>query len=92
MEKQIGEKEGLKKIDTIENEMYIERERAKADATFYKMTKEIDAQLTQLTPEYLKKLAIESISSNTKLYFGPSIPAFIMENIEGILKHSQVDV
>jgi len=43
MEKQIGEKEGLKKIDTIENEMYIERERAKADATFYKMTKEIDA-------------------------------------------------
>jgi len=39
--------------------------------------KMIEAEQAQLTPQYLQKLAIESISNNTKLYFGESIPKFI---------------
>jgi hypothetical protein len=38
-----------------------------------------------LTPEFLKKLAIESFANNTKLYFGESIPKFIFENVDQIL-------
>jgi len=33
----------------------------------------------------LKRLAIESVANNTKLYFGESIPKFIMENVEKLM-------
>ena len=77
MNKQILAKESLKKMEEIENQIYIEREKSKADAHFYKISKMIEAEQKQLTPEYLKRLAIESIANNTKIYFGESIPKFI---------------
>jgi len=52
----------------------LEREKAKADAHYYKVSKMIEAEQKQLSQEYLKKLAIESFANNTKIYFGPSIP------------------
>ena len=54
---------------------------AKADAHHYKIMKMIESEQAQLTPQYLQKLAIESFTTNTKLYFGESIPKFISENI-----------
>jgi len=39
----------------------------------------------QLTPEFLKKLAIESFSHNTKIYFGESIPKFLVDNVDKML-------
>ena len=85
MEKQILAKESLKKMEEIENSIYIERERSKADAHYYKVSKMIEAEQKQLTPEFLKRLAIESFANNTKLYFGESIPKFIMENVDQMM-------
>lgn len=82
MDKQIIAKESKRKMEEIENQIYIDREKSKADAHYYKVSKMIEAEQKQLTPEFLKKLAIESVSNNTKLYFGESIPKFIMENVE----------
>ena len=74
-------KEALKKMEEIENEIYLQREKSKADAHHYKIMKMIESEQAQLTPQYLQKLAIESFTHNTKLYFGDSIPQFISENI-----------
>ena len=35
----------------------------------------------KLTPEYLELFKYRSIMSNVKLYFGPSIPDYIANNI-----------
>jgi len=64
--------------------MYLEREKAKADADFYKISKEIEANQMKLTPEYLQKLQIESVTQNTKYYFGESIPKFFTENMSSV--------
>ena len=71
-------------MEEIENEIYRNREISKADAHHYKVMKMIESEQAQLTPQYLQKLAIESFTSNTKLYFGESIPKFISDNIHGI--------
>ena len=86
MQKQIDQKEAAKQIDDIENKMYLEREKARADAEFYKISKEIEANQLKLTPEYLQKIQIESITHNTKFYFGESIPKFFTENMGQIAK------
>lgn len=71
-------------MEDIENQIYIDKEKAKADANHYSLMKMIEAEQKQLTPQYLEKLAIQSLSNNTKLYFGSSIPSFIAENIHGL--------
>jgi hypothetical protein len=68
-------------MEDIENTIYIEKEKAKADANHYSLMKTIEAEQTQLTQQYLQKLAIQSLTTNTKIYFGTSIPDFISENI-----------
>ncbi|CDW91496.1 spfh band 7 phb domain-containing membrane-associated protein [Stylonychia lemnae] len=87
MEKNILQKESLKTIEAIENSIYLEKERSKADAHYYKISRMIEAEQKQLSTEYLKKLAIESFSNNTKIYFGPSIPQLLVENVDEFLKH-----
>jgi hypothetical protein len=44
MEKQIVARESKKKMEEIENSIYIEKERAKADAHYYKVSKMIEAE------------------------------------------------
>jgi len=77
-------------MEQIENEIYLDRERAKADAHHYSIMKMIEAEQAQLTPQYLQKLAIESFSNNTKLYFGESIPSFLSENVHGVFGDKEI--
>lgn len=86
MQKRVASKESEKKMEEIENEIYRLREQNKADARHYAVIKEIEAELAQLTPQYLQKLAIESLSNNTKIYFGNSIPSYLTENIGDLQK------
>lgn len=44
MDKQIQAKESLKTMEEIENRIYREREIAKADAHFYKVSRMIEAE------------------------------------------------
>jgi hypothetical protein len=44
MEKQILAKESKKKMEDIENTIYIEKEKAKADAHYYKVSRMIEAE------------------------------------------------
>ena len=78
--KEINEQESKKKIQEIENSIYFEKQKIVTDAEFYKITREIEANNKKLTPEYLKFIALKSISNNTKFYFGDSIPKYINTN------------
>lgn len=86
MARKVQAKEAEKKMEDIENTIYMERAIAKADANHYSLMKTIEAEQAQLSPQYLQKLAIESFTSNTKVYFGESIPKFINDNITDGLK------
>jgi len=46
-----------------------------------KISKEIDANNKKLTPEYLRYIAITSLSNNTKFFFGESIPKYLSSNM-----------
>lgn len=80
----MAQKAAEKQMEDIENQIYTEREKSRADANHYSLMKMIEAEQAQLTEQYLRKLAIESFTSNTKVYFGDSIPAFINDNINAV--------
>ncbi len=63
------------------DQIYLEKQKTITDAEHYKITKEIDANNKKLTPEYLKYIAIMSVTNNTKFYFGESIPKYLTTNV-----------
>ena len=74
LEQQISEKESLKKMSLIEDDMFKLRAKMKADVEFYTIEKQAQANKLLLTPEYIEVKKFESIASNAKIYFGPDIP------------------
>lgn len=82
-EQNILEKESLQKMETINDEVHLAKERSRADAEFYKIQKQAEANRLLLTKEYLDVKRIEAMAVNNKVYFGPDIPnMFINEREE----------
>ncbi|KAF6169261.1 hypothetical protein GIB67_013691 [Kingdonia uniflora] len=54
MAQKLMEKDSSKRQQEIENHMYMAREKSLADADFYKVMKEAEANKLKLTPEYLE--------------------------------------
>ncbi|KJH45034.1 SPFH/Band 7/PHB domain protein [Dictyocaulus viviparus] len=76
MQKQtISEKETQKRISQIEDESHLASEKAKADAEFYRVQKEAEANRVLLTPEFLELRRIEAIAKNNKIFYGQNIPS-----------------
>jgi len=84
------EKDSSKRQELIDNEMYLAREKALADANYYRILKEAEANRPKLTPEYLELRFIESIANNSKIFFGEKIPNMIMD--QRLLKNYLDDV
>jgi hypothetical protein len=63
------------------DQIYLEKQKTITDAEHYKIFSEIEANNKKLTPEYLKYIAITSVSNNTKFYFGESIPKYLTTNV-----------
>lgn len=68
------EKESLKRISQIEDEMHLAKEKALADAEFYKMERQAEVNKMLYTKEYLELTKYASLAKNTKIYFGNNIP------------------
>uniref|UniRef100_A0A803QQ11 Band 7 domain-containing protein n=1 Tax=Cannabis sativa TaxID=3483 RepID=A0A803QQ11_CANSA len=79
MDQKLMEKESAKKQDEIENQMYLAREKGLADADFYRVTKEAEANKLKLTPQFLELRFIEAIANNTKIFFGEKLPNMILD-------------
>ncbi|RWS27356.1 erlin-2-B-like protein, partial [Leptotrombidium deliense] len=73
-EQKVNEKESLKKMSIIEDDMYFNREKSKADADYYKKLKQAEANNLLFTPQYIELKKYEAIAQNSKVYFGNQIP------------------
>ncbi|KAH9602629.1 hypothetical protein KSS87_005114 [Heliosperma pusillum] len=74
MEQKLTEKESSRRQQQIDNEMNLAREKSFADAYYYRLIKEAEANSFKLTPQYLELRFIEAIANDTKIYFGDKIP------------------
>lgn len=73
-EQKIMEKESMKKINAIENQIQLDRMRSNADAELYNIQRKAEANKFLLTPEYLELMKYEALMKNNKIYFGEKIP------------------
>mmetsp|Transcript_16341 Transcript_16341/g.24372 ORF Transcript_16341/g.24372 Transcript_16341/m.24372 type:complete len:354 (+) Transcript_16341:98-1159(+) len=73
----ISEKEGQSKIEQIENEMHVKKQKALADAKSYAVKLEAEAMTKKLTPEFLKYTLYKSIATNSKIFYGESLPQML---------------
>ncbi|WKY04351.1 hypothetical protein Q1695_005393 [Nippostrongylus brasiliensis] len=78
----IAEKETQKKISQLEDESHLASQKAKADAEFYRVQKEAEANRVLLTPEYLELRRIEAIAKNNKIFYGQDIPSAFFHSSE----------
>ncbi|XP_071808102.1 erlin-1-like isoform X1 [Asterias amurensis] len=88
-DQKIMEKESQKQISEIEDATHLAKEKAMADAEFYKADKEADANTRKLTPQYLELLRHQAIASNNKIYFGSDIPSMFVADESSALKATQ---
>lgn len=79
MEQKLMEKDSSRRQQEIENQMYIAREKSLADADFYRVVKEAEANTLKLTPEFLELKFIEAIADNTKIFFGDKVPNMVLD-------------
>ncbi|ETW00293.1 hypothetical protein, variant 1 [Aphanomyces invadans] len=80
MIKEIAEKESIQKIHAIEDIMHVDREKAWADAAYYRAMREAEANAGRLTEAFLEYTRILSLTNNTKIYFGEKIPTIFTAN------------
>ncbi|PRQ40659.1 putative Band 7 domain-containing protein [Rosa chinensis] len=79
MEQKLMEKDSSRRQQEIENDMYLAREKSVADADFYKVMKEAEANRLKLTPQFLELKFIEAIADNTKVFFGDKVPNMVLD-------------
>ncbi|XP_041013865.1 erlin-2-B [Juglans microcarpa x Juglans regia] len=79
MEQKLTEKDSARRQQEIDNQMYMARERSLADADFYRVMKEAEANELKLTPQFLELKFIEAIADNTKIFFGEKVPNMVLD-------------
>ncbi|CAL8248303.1 unnamed protein product [Merluccius merluccius] len=76
----VMEKETEKRISEIEDNAFLARQRARADAEFYTANRLAEANKLKLTPEYLQLIKFQAIAANSKIYFGSEIPHMFVDS------------
>ena len=89
-ERQIMEKESLKKMALIEDEIHLAQRKSQTDAEFYSVEKKAEANKLLLTKQFLELKRYEALSSNRKVFFGPDIPGTFVAS-EGLAGAGIVD-
>lgn len=79
-EQKIMEKESLKKMSQLEDEMHFSKQKMRADAESYTKQKLAEANKLLLSREYLELKRYEAVSQNSKIYFGSDIPKMFVES------------
>ncbi|XP_023547036.1 erlin-2-B-like [Cucurbita pepo subsp. pepo] len=79
MEQKLMEKESARRQQEIDNHIYLAREKSLADANYYRVLKEAEANKLKLTPQFLELKFIEAIADNTKIFFGDKVPNMVLD-------------
>lgn len=85
-QQQIMEKESIQKMESIENQIHLDRMITQADADLYIAQKKANANELLLTKEYLELMRFSSIANNNKIYFGEKLPNIFYYNDNDISK------
>lgn len=72
------EKQLLKNIALIEDEMHLAREKSRADAEYYQTKQRAEANKLLLSKEFLELKKYEALAKNTKVYYGQDIPKMFL--------------
>merc|ERR1719336_2687752 len=83
-EQNIQEKESMQKMEAINDNVHLAKEKSRADAEFYKVERSASANKLLLSHEYLELKKIEAMSVNNKVYFGPDIPNMFINEREDV--------
>jgi len=81
IEREVQEQINKKKLATMENDNFLNKALAEADAQFYIASKELETVQQRLTKEYLHFETIQALTTNLKLFLGDQIPDYI--NFQG---------
>ncbi|KAJ7953910.1 erlin-2-B [Quillaja saponaria] len=73
------QKDSARRQEEIENQMYLAREKSLADADFYRVVREAEANKLKLTPQFLELKFIDAIADNTKIFFGEKVPNMVLD-------------
>ncbi|KAL4302535.1 hypothetical protein GQ457_10G028680 [Hibiscus cannabinus] len=79
MEQKLLEKESCMKLQEMENQMFVAREKTLADADFYRAMTEAEANKSKLSREYLQLKFTEAIANNTKIFFGDKVANMVLD-------------
>lgn len=71
---QLMEKENDQTMADIANQMHTNKAKADADAAYYRVTREAEANKLLHTPELLQLESIRALGNNTKVYWGEKLP------------------
>ena len=66
-EQNIQEKESMQKMEAINDNVHLAKEKSRADAEFYKVERSASANKLLLSKEYLELKKIEAMSVNNKV-------------------------
>jgi len=65
-------------MSAVEDQMHLAREKASADAEYYKAKKEGEGNSALFTKAYLRLEKVRSLTQNSQIYFGDQIPSTLL--------------
>ena len=75
LELKMKQKRTEQEIAEIANEMHSSKAKADADAEFYRVSREAEANQLLLTPQLLQLESVRALSNNTKVFWGDKLPS-----------------
>ena len=84
LERYLAQKQNEQTVAEIANEMHLAQSKAEADAAFYRLQREAEANKLSHTPEFIQLELARAIANNTKVYFGDRIPGMFLDLAGGL--------
>ena len=77
--KELAEKENQQRVEAIDNDMHLARQKAQSDAEFYQASREAEANRARIPPELIQLEAVRAIGNSTKVFFGDKLPNIFID-------------
>jgi len=74
------QKQSLQRIAEIDDSMHKAKEKSRAEAEYYKLSRQAEANKLLLTDEYLALKKFDATMKNQNVFFGPDIPNTIINS------------
>ena len=84
-EQNIQEKESMQKMEAINDDIHLTKEKSRADADFYKIERSATANKLLLSKEYLELKKIEAMSVNNKVFINSFVSLDFYLSLPGLL-------